>query len=142
MQCPNCSAVAADDVRFCIHCGMALSPAALGGFQGMGCPVCGGDGSGLPASKVYCSHCRWLRPLGPDYELPIEAFLWRLDADAMNMLRSVGPLTMAAQAISERVGRPWFEASVNGLRLSERQIPEIFNIAILAGRIIGLPILA
>jgi Zn-dependent protease with chaperone function len=138
MHCPSCSAVLTDDARFCIHCGMSLAPPTLNYNQGMFCPQCGGDGSGLPASKVYCSQCRWLRPLYPGYELPIEAFLWRLDADAMNVLRNLGPLTMAAHAISERIGRPWFEASVNGLRLSEKQIPEIFNLAIRAGRIIGL----
>ena len=92
----------------------------------------------LPASKVYCAGCRWLRPLGPDYVVPVETFLWRLDADAMRVLRSLGPLTSAAHAISERVGRPWFEASVNGLRLSERQLPDVFAIAIKAARIVGL----
>ena len=92
----------------------------------------------LPASKLYCAGCRWLRPLGPDYVVPVETFLWRLDADAMRVLRSLGPLTSAAHAISERVGRPWFEASVNGLRLSERQLPDVFAIAIKAARIVGL----
>src|ERR1035437_1582991 len=141
MQCPSCAAPLADDSRFCIHCGMPIALAPPAYYPGMGCPVCGGDGSGLPATKVYCGYCRWLRPLYPGYELPIEAFLWRLDADAMNVLLSLGPLTMAAHAISERVGRPWLEASVNGLRLSERQLPDIFNLALRAGRILGLPFL-
>lgn len=105
---------------------------------GSACPTCRGDGSGLPSTKVYCGTCRWLRPLGAGYELPIEAFLWRLDADAMNVLRSLGPLTQAAHAISERVGRRWFESSVNGLRLSERQLPDVFETAIRAARIVGL----
>jgi Zn-dependent protease with chaperone function len=118
---------------------MSLAPSASAFYPGMGCGVCGGDGSKLAASQVFCSHCRWLRPLGPGYDLPIDAFMWRLDADAMNVLRSLGPLTAAAHMVSERVGRPWFEASVNGLRLGERQLPDIFNLAIRAARIIGLP---
>ncbi len=147
MICPGCSATLLDDARFCIHCGTQMSqPAAMSGYpQGypysFGCTVCGGDGSLLPAAKVYCAGCRWLRPLAPDYEIPIDAFMWRLDADAMNLLHSLGPLTAIARTISERVGRPWFEASVNGLRLSERQMPEIFNTAIKAARIMSLPYL-
>ena len=67
--------------------------------------------------------------------------MWRFDAEAMNVLRSIGPLNSAAHALSERVGRPWFEAQVNGLRLSERQLPDIFALAIRAARIVGLPYL-
>jgi hypothetical protein len=59
----------------------------------------------------------------------------------MNVLASLGPLTTAAQMVSERVGRPWFEASVNGLRLSETQLPDIFALAIRAARHVGLPTL-
>ena len=67
--------------------------------------------------------------------------MWRFDAEAMNVLRSIGPLNSAAHALSERVGRPWFEAQVNGLRLSEKQLPDIFALAIRAARIVGLPYL-
>jgi Zn-dependent protease with chaperone function len=87
---------------------------------------------------VYCPTCRWLRPLYHRYDVDINAFLWRLDADAMNVLSAMGPLTAAAHAVSERVGRPWFEASVNGLRLSENQLPDVFLTAIRAARILAL----
>jgi Zn-dependent protease with chaperone function len=107
-------------------------------YYGFGCQSCGGDGSRLAAERVYCPTCRWLRPLGPGYDMPVEAFMWRLDADAMNVLRSIGPLNAAAHSLSERVGRPWFEASVNGVRLSEQQLPDIFALAIKAARIVGL----
>ena len=70
--------------------------------------------------------------------MPVEAFLWRLDADAMNTLSGIGPLNSAAHGLSEKIGRPWFEASVNGLRLSEQQLPDIFELAIKAARIVGL----
>lgn len=145
IACPACSLELAHDSRFCIHCGtpiaadaQAQSYAPFDYGYGFGCQTCGGDGSRLAASKVFCAECRWLRPLGPDYEMDINAFLWALDADAMNVLRSLGPLTAAAHAVSERVGRPWFEASVNGLRLGERQLPDIFDTAIKAARIMAL----
>ena len=136
-RCPNCAEESPDESRFCNHCGSSI--VAMPPMQfGASCPACGGNGAWLAESKVYCGTCRWLRPLGPGYEVPVDTFLWRLDADAMRVLRSLGPLTMAAHAISERVGRPWFEASVNGLRLSERQLPDVFAIAIKAARIVGL----
>jgi Zn-dependent protease with chaperone function len=140
-SCAGCAAPLADGARFCIHCGSpaeANQQASFSYQNPYGCPSCGGDGSLLPPDKVYCSTCRWLRPLHDGYDVDVNAFLWRLDADAMNVLSAVGPLTAAAHAVSERVGRPWFEASVNGLRLSEKQLPEIFLAAIRAARIMAL----
>jgi Zn-dependent protease with chaperone function len=79
-----------------------------------------------------------LRPLAPDYGMDVNAFLWELDAQAMNTLESLGPITAIARTLSTRVGRPWFEATVNGVRLSEKQLPEIFDLAKRAARIMGL----
>lgn len=145
IQCPHCQAPAAAGARFCTSCGAAFAaqtpfptPAAPAPSYGFGCTTCGGDGSLLAGDRVYCPSCRWLRPLGAGYNLPVEAFLWRLDADAMNTLSGIGPLNAAAHSISESIGRPWFEAAVNGVRLSEQQMPDIFEMAIKAARIIGL----
>jgi len=139
LNCPKCATPADSAARFCTCCGSSLTQATPAqDVFGFGCQTCGGDGSRLPAERVYCSACRWLRPLGPNYDMPVEAFMWRLDADAMNVLRSIGPLNSAAHSLSERVGRPWFEASVNGVRLSEQQLPDIFALAIKAARIVGL----
>ena len=140
VSCAACAAPLAEGAQFCTQCG---SPVDTGGgqahyHQGFGCQECGGAGAHLAAEKVYCSSCRWLRPLHESYDVDLNAFLWRLDADAMNVLRSMGPLTAAAHAVSERVGRPWFEASVNGLRLSEKQLPEIFHAAIRAARVMAI----
>lgn len=142
--CIACQGALAAEARFCTHCGTPVEAGAppLGDTAfAFGCRTCGGHGARLAADRVYCPECRWLRPLHPRYALDVDAFLWRLDADAMNVLRSLGPLTSAAQAASERVGRPWFEASVNGLRLGERQLPDVFALAIRAARIMALPTL-
>lgn len=141
IACPRCNAPSDGTARFCTQCGSPFGAAAVNPptpYFSTGCQNCGGDGSRLPADKVYCPTCRWLRPLGPNYQMPLEAFLWRLDADAMNTLSGIGPLNAAAHSVSESVGRPWFEAAVNGVRLSERQLPDIFELAIKAARIVGL----
>lgn len=141
VACPRCNAPSDGVARFCTSCGNPIGEAAVAPqtpFYAMGCGSCGGDGSRLAADKVYCPTCRWLRPLTPDYDMPVEAFMWRLDADAMNALRGIGPLNAAAHSLSESVGRPWFEAAVNGIRLSEQQMPDIFALAIRAARIVGL----
>jgi Zn-dependent protease with chaperone function len=140
IACVNCGAPMGVESRFCTSCGAAAQAAYAPppGAYGFACQTCGGDGSGLEADKVFCPTCRWLRPLGPEYAMPVETFLWRLDADAMNTLSGIGPLNSAAHAMSEKVGRPWFEAATNGVRLSEDQLPDIFNLAVKAARIVGL----
>lgn len=145
--CTQCGAASEAGVRFCQSCGAdsLAAPGAAPVSTGSGympgyhhCQTCGGDGTKLPETEVMCRECRWLRPLGVGYELPVESFLWRLDAEAMMRLRSLGPVTAAAQYISERFGRPWFEASVNGVRLSENQMPDVFALAVRQARIVGL----
>ncbi|MBL8531381.1 MAG: hypothetical protein JNK94_06570, partial [Hyphomonadaceae bacterium] len=118
IACPHCASACDGGARFCTQCGGALggpavpqAPAApVNPYYSIGCATCGGDGSRLEAQRVYCPTCRWLRPIGPGYDLPVEAFMWRLDADAMRTLSGIGPLNAAAHSISEQVGRPWFEA--------------------------------
>lgn len=147
MSCAVCSGELSPGARFCIHCGSDVGNAiardhtpslAFAPVNDFLCTTCGGDGSLLDGARVYCPRCRWLRPLGAEYRVDPDAFLWRLDAEAMAVLRGLGPLTAVAAEISERFGRPWFEASVNGIRLSERQFPEIFEMAIRAARILGV----
>jgi Zn-dependent protease with chaperone function len=135
--CHACATQLVAGTRFCTECGtpQSMSPQAVAYY---GCATCGGDGSRLPAHVVYCARCRWLRPLAPDYYMDTQAFLWSLDAQAMTVLESLGPVTAAARALSGRVGRPWFEATVNGIRLSDQQFPDIFTLGIRAARIMGL----
>ncbi len=133
--CGTCHSLLEPNALFCSDCGTPVSAAACAAFQ---CAACGGNGERLAADKVYCAGCRWLRPLAPGYDMDVNAFMYQLDAQAMNVLQSLGPLTAAARALSDKVGRPWFEAATNGIRLSERQLPDIFAVAIKAGRILGL----
>jgi Zn-dependent protease with chaperone function len=102
------------------------------------CEHCGGAGRRLRSETHYCSNCRWLRPLAPGFRLPLEAFLWSLDAQAMAALAAIAPLKAAAQALSDRIGRPWLEATINGVRLGPDQLPIVFQEAVGAARVLGL----
>jgi len=139
--CSACGHSNAAGGRFCVRCGYALTAEAAAQAAYAVCPACRGNGRALAPSEVFCPTCRWLRPLGENYVLPAEAFMWALDAQAMGVLRSIGPLSAAAQALSNRIGRPWFEATVNGIRLGPDQLPDIFEPAVLAARIMGLQVM-
>lgn len=102
------------------------------------CQTCGGNGQNLDEKIIVCPECRWLRPLAPGYGIECSAFQWAEDGKAMSALRSVTPLNAAAKAISEKVGRRWIEVTFNGVRLSERQMPEIYAQAVRAARILGM----
>lgn len=104
----------------------------------VGCPTCGGNPAGLPEKVVICRECRSLKPLVPGYTVDNSAFAWAADAKAMAALRAATPLNAAAKAVSEKVGRRWIEATFNGLRLSERQMPHIYGQAVRAARILGM----
>lgn len=105
------------------------------------CSVCGGDGSQLPTRINVCQACRWLRPLAPGYRLDCSAFQWAQDGMAMQKLRSIGALNSAARTVSDKVGRPWIEATFNAVHVSENQLPRIHEQSILAARILNLPYL-
>lgn len=135
------------DAAFCTDCGHEVgmppvvsdAPIYQPNTIGLGCGTCGGDGSQLDSDQVYCPACRWLRPLGDDYFVDLDAFIWQMDAQAMGVLNNSGPIASAAHNIAERYGRPVFEAATNGIRLSERQMPEIFDMAVRAARLLSLP---
>jgi Zn-dependent protease with chaperone function len=56
----------------------------------------------------------------------------------MQKLRSIGTLNTAARTVSDKVGRPWIEATFNAVHVSEKQLPRIHEQSILAARILGL----
>ena len=139
--CGACQRPALAGARFCTGCGHPITAEAAQAVYAGGCQACGGAGLRLPRSAVFCPECRWLRPLGPGYTLPIDAFMWSMDAHAMGVLRGIGPLNAAAHTLSDKIGRPWFEATVNGIRLGPDQLPDIFDKGVLAARIVGLTVM-
>lgn len=102
------------------------------------CKTCGGEGKNLDEKVLICSECQWLRPLAPGYGVAPEAFQWAEDGKAMAVLRSITPLTMAAQVVSDKVGRRWIETMFNGVLLGEKQLPQVYFQAVHAARILGM----
>ena len=135
--CSHCGHACLPGERFCGGCGVGIETAITpyAPYVHHRCTACG-DGARLTAD--FCPACRRLRPLAPDYHLPVDYLMWDLDAAAMRTLRNSGPLNAAAQALSQHIGRPWLEAAVNGIRLGPDQLPEIFNQAVLAARTLCL----
>jgi Zn-dependent protease with chaperone function len=103
------------------------------------CKVCGGTGEGLSPAENICAECGWLRPLVPGYKLDRSVFLWAQDGQAMNTLQKIPALSSVVRSVSDKVGRPWIESTFNGIRLGPKQLPDVWNQAVLAARILGLP---
>jgi Zn-dependent protease with chaperone function len=75
----------------------------------------------------------------PGYQLDKKVFLWAQDGQAMSKLQSLPGVGTAVRNVSDKVGRPWIESTFNAIRLGPKQLPDIWNQAILAARILGLP---
>jgi Zn-dependent protease with chaperone function len=107
-------------------------------IQYLDCYSCGGNGQKLAPKIIVCQECNWLRPLVPGYQVNSTAFEWAADAKAMSALRSVKTLTSIAETISNKIGRRWIEATFNGVLLSEKQVPQVYEQAVKAARILGM----
>jgi len=105
------------------------------------CKLCGGNGVGLSLAEDVCTQCGWLRPMVPGYQLDRSVFLWAQDGQAMTRLQKIPALHSIVRSASDKVGRPWIESTFNGIRLGPRQLPDVWKQAVLAARIVGLPIL-
>jgi Zn-dependent protease with chaperone function len=102
------------------------------------CKVCGGGGLRLAPADDICTECGWLRPLFPGYELDRTVFLWAQDGQAMNTLHNMSVLNAVARTVSDKVGRPWIEATYNGIRIGPNQLPHVWKLAVLAARLLGV----
>ena len=103
------------------------------------CKVCGDNGINLSPEQIICPECEWLRPLFPGYELDRSVFLWAQDGQAMTKLQQISALHTAVRTVSDKVGRPWIESTFNGILLGPNQVPDVWKLAVLAARILGLP---
>ncbi|MBS1807886.1 MAG: M48 family metalloprotease [Acidobacteria bacterium] len=156
LVCPNGHSGSPEGGRFCIRCGVQLvawpqqmpvpqpvrpmmpvqqfTPVPQQAF----CHVCSGNGRTLDTKVNVCPGCRWLRPLVPGYNVDPSAFQWAQDGQAMATLRSMTTLTSIARSISDKAGRKWVETTFNGVRLSEKQMPDVYTMAVKAARILGM----
>jgi Zn-dependent protease with chaperone function len=150
LVCPQGHGPGVPGSRFCTVCGTGLVAegqmtlpqpvgAPLAGTGHLPCKVCGGNGAGLSAAEIVCPGCAWLRPLAPGYQLDKSVFLWAQDGQAMSKLQSISALHTVVRNVSDKVGRPWIESTFNAIRLGPRQFTDVWNLAVLAARILGLP---
>src|SRR5208337_2113586 len=152
LVCPQGHGPGVPGSRFCTMCGSGLvaegqmtagPPVAMGvPLAGIGkplCKVCGGNGAVLSATEIVCPGCAWLRPLAPGYQMDKAVFLWAQDGQAMSKLQSISALHTVVRNVSDKVGRPWIESTFNAIRLGPRQFTDVWNQAVLAARILGLP---
>jgi Zn-dependent protease with chaperone function len=150
LMCPQGHGPGTPGTRFCNWCGSPLIIPAIPANSYTGpvpvvpqpvtamCGACGGSGVRLSAAENICPQCGWLRPLAPNYHLDCSVFQWAQDGAAMATLRSIGTLSAAARAVSDKVGRPWIESTFNGVRIGPRQMPQVWAQAVLAARMMGL----
>ena len=103
------------------------------------CKTCGGGGLHLDPAADICTECGWLRPLYPGYVLDRSVFLWAQDGQAMSTLQNMSVLNSIARTVSDRVGRPWIEATYNGILIGPNQLPQVWKLAVLAARLLGVP---
>ncbi len=75
----------------------------------------------------------------PGYQMDRSVFLWAQDGQAMSKLQSISALQTVVRNVSDKVGRPWIESTFNAIKLGPRQFPDVWNQAVLAARILGLP---
>jgi len=152
LVCPQGHGPGVPGSRFCTMCGAGLvaegqmtpaQPVVMGAPPGVVghplCKVCGANGAGLNATEIVCPQCGWLRPLAPGYQLDRSVFLWAQDGQAMSKLQSISALHAVVRNVSDKVGRPWIESTFNAIKLGPRQFPDVWNLAVLAARILGLP---
>lgn len=151
LVCPQGHGPGVPGSRFCTMCGGELvaesaatpHPVVVGAPLAANgkplCKVCGGSGAGLGAAEIVCHECGWLRPLLPGYTMDKSVFLWAQDGQAMSKLQSISALQTVVRNVSDKVGRPWIESTFNAIRLGPRQLPDVWNQAVLAARILGLP---
>ncbi len=57
----------------------------------------------------------------------------------MTALHRMSALSAIARSVSDKVGRPWIEATYNGIRLGPNQLPNVWKLAVLAARLLGVP---
>lgn len=147
LVCPQGHGPGVPGSRFCTLCGSGLvaeaqimpPPVVLGAPGQPLCKQCGGNGAGLGAAEIVCPQCAWLRPLMPGYQMDRKVFLWAQDGQAMSKLQSISALQTVVRSVSDKVGRPWIESTFNAIKLGPRQLPDVWNQAVLAARILGLP---
>lgn len=151
MRCVYCESECPFDAIFCPHCGRDLSKCRICKIkinegilcqkcrlEHQICTLCGGIN---PKVDLICRHCRGILNLPSDFVLHPGEYEFSADREALNALRSMPAVNMVVDRISKKMGKPWIEAQFigGGIKVSKTQFPRVFNIAVLAARLLGIP---
>lgn len=153
MFCTKCGATLTNQAKFCNQCGHAVrvelrpaclacgSPLALGkttcgacGAHHQTCPSCGRL---LHESAMGCPGCASLLQTRQGYALAAGEFEHPSMQQVNQTLRQSIILNQMAEAISEKVGKPWYESCFNSVRVTDKQYGRLFELATIAARRAG-----
>jgi Zn-dependent protease with chaperone function len=110
MFCNNCGAAVTDKARFCGQCGLAIGTVAPPAAS-----AAPGAGSGLDPRE---------------FEHP--------SMQRMNqVLRGSVVLRKAAEGLSRKIGKPWYESTFNSILATEKQYPRVHELGLIAARRLG-----
>ena len=156
MFCRNCGAALIDQARFCNQCGETVPAPASSGLcltcgsalneGSLTCSSCGAGhqhctqcGRLVSKSALGCPGCGFLLRLSAGYEL-IPGEFEHASMQPMNQaLRRSLILNRMAEAISQKVGKPWYESCFNSVQATEKQYARIYELAMIAAQRIGFP---
>ncbi len=156
MFCRNCGAPLVDQARFCNQCGetvpatvpsrVCLSCGAALNEGSLTCPSCGAShqhctqcGRLAAKSALGCPGCGFILRLPAGYEL-IPGEFEHASMQQMNQaLRRSLVLNRLAEAISQKVGKPWYESCFNSVQATEKQYARVYELAMVAAQRVGFP---
>jgi Zn-dependent protease with chaperone function len=156
MFCRNCGATLGDQARFCNQCGQAAAapPASkvclsCGASLSQGeltCTACGARhrhctqcGRLVAEAAVGCPGCGFLLRLKDGYQLLPGEFEHPSMQSMNQALRRSLVLNRLAEAVSQKVGKPWYESCFNSVQATEKQYARVYELAMIAAQRVGFP---
>ncbi len=153
MFCTNCGNALPDQAKFCNRCGqpVRVSPRAV--CLACGAPLaspqttcaacgarhraCANCGRLLPESALACPGCATLLNRPPSYTLVAAEFEHPAMQQVNQTLRQSIILNQAAETISAKVGKPWYESCFNSVQVTDKQYAKLAELAAIAARRVG-----
>jgi predicted Zn finger-like uncharacterized protein len=143
------------DARFCNQCGHAvllvpttqscLSCGASLSTDTTACPSCGvnhrycpGCNDLLLSSSRVCRSCACVVGVTPGFEITPAEYQHPSMGRVNQLLRGNGAVNRAAEQISTKVGKPWYESTFSTVRSSEKQYPAVYELGAIAAQRVGL----
>ena len=152
--CPYCGGnttpISQVKIRFCKLCGNQLNFSfPIGSFL---CSVCSSK-SIIPKNNKcpqcgrkteegnLCDRCKKIEEFKKGFYFSKEEYEHPEDKKALEALHKIKVIQVLASQISKRLGKPWIESQLTGIKISEQQFPDVYKLAQKAARLVCLPVL-